>query len=159
MKLTILDSKSGEKTAKIDDIFIHSNYAPIKEAKKFCSNIQFSINPKVIIVVEPGLSYLYSELKNIFPNTKIGIIRFSNLFSDYNKDWDFFINFFDKDIENFESNITSLFSEELICSTVFLSWTATKNIFKNLDELLWQKIKYTVENARTILITRQYFKK
>lgn len=159
MKLTILDSKNGEKTAKIDDIFIHSNYAPIKETKKFCENIQFSINPKVIIVVEPGLSYLYSELKDIFPNAKIGIIRFSNLFSDYNKDWDFFINFFDKDIENFESNITSLFSEELICSTVFLSWTATKNIFKNLDELLWQKIKYTVENARTILITRQYFEK
>ena len=70
MKLTILDSKSGEKTAKIDDIFIHSNYAPIKETKKFCENIQLSINPKVIIVVEPGLSYLYSELKTRLPVKK-----------------------------------------------------------------------------------------
>ena len=159
MKLTILDSKSGEKTAKIDDIFIHSNYAPIKEAKKFCTNIEFSINPKVIIVVEPGLSYLYSELKDIFPNAKIGVVRFSILFFEYNKDWDFYINFFDEYVENFSSPFSTLFSEELLCSTVFLSWTATKNIFKNLDDILWHKIKQTVENARTILVTRQYFEK
>lgn len=159
MKLTIIDSKSGEKTAKIDEFFIHSNYSPIKETQKFCSNIQFSINPRVIIVVEPGLSYLYSELKNMFPNSKIGIIRFSQLFEDYNKDWDFYINFFDEYINDFEKNILSLFSEEFICSTVFLSWIATKNIFKDLDSLLWQRIKQTVENARTILVTRQFFEK
>ena len=108
MKLTILDSKSGEKTAKIDDIFIHSNYAPIKEAKKFCTNIEFSINPKVIIVVEPGLSYLYSELKDIFPNAKIGVVRFSILFFEYNKDWDFYINFFDEYVKNFSSTFSTL---------------------------------------------------
>ena len=94
MNITILDSKNGEKTVKINDIYIHSSYNPTSEAKKFCETLDFNINPAVIFVIEPGLSYLYSNLKEKFPNSKIGIIRFTKEFEKYNKDWDFSLNYF-----------------------------------------------------------------
>lgn len=159
MKLYIENAKNGEQTAKIDNFFVHSAYSPNKEAQKFVSNIQPNINPQIIGLIEPGLSYCYSLLKERFPNSKVGIIRFSNLFEKYNSDWDFCINFYDNFINSFESSITNLLSEDLICSTIFINWVPTQNIFNEQNNLLWQRLKNITENARTILITRQFFEK
>lgn len=159
MVLSIENAKNGEKTAKIDNYFVHSAYSPQKEAEKFVLNIQTNINPQTIVLIEPGLSYCYSLLKEKYPNSKIGIIRFSNLFEKYNSDWDFCLNFFDNFINNFELSIKNLLSEDLICSTVFINWVPTQNIFYEQNNLLWQKLKIITENARTILITRQFFEK
>ena len=183
MNITILDSKNGEKTVKINDIYIHSSYNPTSEAKKFCQTLDFNINPAVIFVIEPGLSYLYSNLKEKFPNSKIGIIRFTKEFEKYNKDWDFSLNYFDLGFntnpkngrvkalskacldrtysftDKFEHSITQYFSESELCSSVFVNWNPTIKIFEDLNNSLWKKIKLIIENSRTILITRQYFEK
>ena len=141
MNITILDSKNGEKTVKINDIYIHSSYNPTSEAKKFCQTLDFNINPAVIFVIEPGLSYLYSNLKEKFPNSKIGIIRFTKEFEKYNKDWDFSLNYFDSFTDKFEHSITQYFSESELCSSVFVNWNPTIKIFEDLNNSLWKKIK------------------
>ena len=75
MEILFYDTKSGDKTFSIENIFFHSKYAPLTEAERFLSANTFEYSPKVIIVVEPGFSYLYSPLKKKYPDSKIGIIN------------------------------------------------------------------------------------
>ena len=39
MKITIQKAKNGEDTATADGHFLHSNYAPVKEAQRFVENL------------------------------------------------------------------------------------------------------------------------
>ena len=56
MKVTIQKAKNGEDTALIDGHFLHSNYAPVKEAERFVENLTIPYSASSIIIIEPGLS-------------------------------------------------------------------------------------------------------
>ena len=157
MTITIQPSKNGENTALADGHFLHSNYAPIKEAQRFVDNIKLPYNPKILIILEPGLSYISFFLRNRFPDIKIGVIRYDKFFSDYNAGFDFVLNYFE--ISDFETYLESFFSEEDLLSTLFISWPASSQIFKECENKIWPSIKAAMERAKTLLITRQYFEK
>ena len=157
MTITIQPSKNGENTALADGHFLHSNYAPIKEAQRFVDNIKLPYNPKILIILEPGLSYISSFLKKRFPEIKIGVIRYDKFFTDYNAGFDFVLNYFE--ISDFETYLESFFSEEDLLSTLFISWPASSQIFKECENKIWPSIKAAMERAKTLLITRQYFEK
>ncbi|MCL2792367.1 MAG: DUF115 domain-containing protein [Spirochaetaceae bacterium] len=65
-------SKTGKLTANINDKHIHSGVDPEKEAEKYLSsNIKNNGNPSLILILFPGLNYLYNSLKKYFPDTNI----------------------------------------------------------------------------------------
>ena len=72
MKITIQKAKNGEDTATADGHFLHSNYAPVKEAQRFVENLKLPYNPSSIIITEPGLSYITPFLRERFTEIKIG---------------------------------------------------------------------------------------
>ena len=66
-------SKSGLRTARHGKIHIHSSINPQKEAEKFVSEKLKSMNgkPSIILLIFPGLNYIYPILKKAYPDTRI----------------------------------------------------------------------------------------
>ena len=75
MELDFLDSKDGEKTVKVNGVFLHSPYSPKKEAQRFADLQTCPFKPEYIVITEPGLSYSLPALREKFPDVKIGAIR------------------------------------------------------------------------------------
>ena len=157
MQITIQEAKNGELTARAENHFLHSNYAPLKEAERFVENLTIPYEPSKIIVTEPALSYIAPLLKKKFPKAKLGAIRYYSNFTSYNKDFDFVLNYFEH--KNFETYLESIFTEEDLLTSYFTSWSPSSQIFKDEDTLVWNAIKAAMLRAKTLLITRQYFEK
>ncbi|MCL2481474.1 MAG: DUF115 domain-containing protein [Spirochaetaceae bacterium] len=65
-------SRTGKLTANINGKHIHSGIDPEKETEKYLlSHIKNNVNPSLILILFPGLNYLYNSLKKYFPNTNI----------------------------------------------------------------------------------------
>ena len=157
MKITIQKAKNGENTATADGYFLHSNYAPVKEAERFVENLKLPYTPKTIIVLEPCLSYCADFFHKKFPEIRIGAIRYHKDFEKYNCGFDFILNYFET--PDFETFLEKKFNEEELLSTFFISWPASSQVFKEIENDVWQAIKNSMERSKTLLITRQYFEK
>lgn len=156
MKIEITQAKNGEKTLKIDSSFVHSSYAPSTEAQRFIDSFSLPFSPSCIVLIEPGLDYLIKTLKKTFPSAKFGVIRYLNTTDISNQEYNFSI-FADK--EDVKQKLFEYLTEEDLCSTYFLPWKASSRIFSDLDSKVWKLIKQSVEQAKTILISREYFEK
>ena len=157
MNIIIQKAKNGEETALYGNHFLHSNYAPIKEAERFVNNLQLSYIPSLIVITEPALSYVAVFLKKRFPETRLGVIRYSESFNNYNSNFDFIFNFYEH--PDFETFLESQLNEEDLLKCFFLPWGPSSQAFSKIDKLVWQSIKAAMERAKTLLITRQYFEK
>lgn len=157
MNISIQKAKNGEDTALAENHFLHSNYAPSKEAERYVANLNIPFEPKAIVVCEPALSYIAEPLRKKYPGIKIGVIRYTDFFSKYNSKFDFVINLFEN--INLENRLAALFSEEILLSVYFAPWQACGSIFPEEDIYCWQAIKNALERAKTLLVTRQYFEK
>lgn len=157
MNIQIQKAKNEENTAVIQNHFLHSGYAPSKEAVRFVENLNITFSPYAIIISEPALSYVVIPLREKYPQAKIGAIRYTDFFNSYNSLFDFVINLFE-DI-NLEARLETLFNEEQLLSVHFISWQPCSQVFTEEDKLCWNAIKSTLERAKTLLITRQYFEK
>lgn len=156
MSVEFTQAKNGEKTVKVNSLFIHSAYAPSTEAKRVIDSLSIPYSPSCIVLVEPGLNYLHSFLREKFAEIKIGVIRYSSDFSEYNKEYDFVINAFKNDVEQ---ELFQNLSEEELCSTYFLPWNPSAKAYSEIDSKTWPQIKQTLEKAKTILVSREYFEK
>lgn len=152
-------TKDESTTFSADKVFFHSTYSPIKEAERFVHGLDFPIVPKLIFFIEPGLSYCYKPLKEKFPEAKIICIRFfddSVTFPDENN-WDSVIRY--KDCKNLNRLLIDTFSEEfLLCSTAII-WKPAQNLFSDLIQDFFQEYRRTLEDCKTLLVTRQFFEK
>ncbi len=157
MEITIQKAKNGEETACAGGHFLHSNYAPVKEAERFAENLQLPYTPSSIILTEPGLSYTAEALRKRFPHTKIGAIRYSKAFEKYNSKFDFVLNYFEH--PDFEAYLEGCLNEEELLTAFFTPWPAASTIFVDEDKKTWASIKEALNRAKTLLITRQYFEK
>ena len=151
-------AKNGQETCSINNINIHSSYDPDKESSRFVDAIDTSINPAIILITEPGLSYCIKFLRIKFPKTKLIAIRYSNSFEKYNENWDYVFNFYDYNCEQkIYSELSNKFTDEEICSALFLSWQPSSKIYQNNEKIIWEVIKKLVIKSRTVLFTRSYF--
>lgn len=154
MEIQYLSAKNNQKTFTVDSIFYHSSYNPEREAARFLETYSFQVKkPDLIILIEPGFSYLYSPLKNKYPEAKIGILRLLPDFND-NFNWDFVIN--SKDIYNF---LISTFNESELLNSEIIIWNQANSLFNNEILSFYEKYKEALNYAKTILTTRQYFEK
>lgn len=156
MNITI--AKNGQKTAQINGFFLHSSYNPQAEAKRFVENITLPFNCKYILITEPALSYIADFFKEKFPEKKIFCIRYTDDFNEYNKNFDDVINFYEHE-NNFNDFLLDKFGEENIFKIFFLKWEPSAKAFYEIDEKVWTNIKKTLEFAKTLLVTRQFFEK
>ncbi len=157
MKVTIQKAKNGEYTAVVDGHFLHSNYAPVKEAERYVENLKLPYTPSLFIITEPGLSYISDFLKHKYPAIKTAVIRYSNSFEAYNNKFDYVLNFFEH--KDFEAYLEKCFSEEELLTAYCLSWPAASQIYREEESLTWKALKSSMEKSKTLLITRQYFEK
>ncbi|MCR5187385.1 MAG: DUF115 domain-containing protein [Treponema sp.] len=158
MDITFQKAKNGETTALIGNLYLHSAYNPQKEAARFIENLNIPYNPKIIIITEPGLAYIKDYLRQKYPKSKIGLIRYVKGFEQYNQGFDLIINYYDLS-SNFENYLLSVLGEELLLEAYFLQWEASSKILSEINLRVWQSIKSALEKAKTLLITRQYFEK
>ena len=158
MDITFQKAKNGETTALIGNLYLHSAYNPQREAERFVDNLQNPFCPKIVIITEPGIAYVKNYLRKKFPESKIGIIRYIRGFEEYNKGFDFVINYFENS-NNFDNFLLQFFGEEALLETFFCKWDVSSKIFPEIDIKVWHSIKNALENAKTLLITRQYFEK
>jgi len=152
-----LDSKDGVKTVKVNTLFLHSAYSPVKEAQRFCNNLKCSFKPSSIIITEPGLSYCLPFLRQSFPGIKIGAIRYTEEFSQYNSDFDFVIK--TGKAFNLKNFLLQKFTEDNLFSVFFISWPASEKAFAEEGAKTWKEIKEALDTAKTLLVTRQFFEK
>lgn len=152
------NAKNGQETCSINNINIHSSYNPEKEAERFVDLIETTINPSLIFITEPGFSYSAKFLKQRFPNSKLIAIRYTNSFNKYDDEWDLCLYFSETQNENeLKTKFYELFSDEEICSAIFLSWQPSSKVFSEKESIVWKLIKDIVIKSRTVLFTRSYF--
>jgi len=64
-------ARSGQPTARIKGIHLHSPYDPEKEARRFVRQSIKQPDPSMILLLGAGLGYLYRELTRSFPSAAV----------------------------------------------------------------------------------------
>lgn len=137
------------------NIKLHSTYAPQKEAERFCLTING--NPKIIVVTEPGESYLAASFRNFFPKTKIIALRYTDtLFLESDSFWDAVWRPCCGSLTLF---LLNNIPDEFLNNTVFLRWKPSDLIWSNTAHTVWQDISAGVKIIQNIIATRTYFGK
>lgn len=158
MEVTFQLAKNNEETVSINKVFLHSSYDPIKEAQRFSDSLLIPYTPEYIFITEPGLSYCVPFLRKRFPNSKLCVIRLVKEFEKYNSLFDFSMNYFENK-DNFEQILSNTFSEDKLLKSYFINWKNSERIFSEELVLINSKISSCLNQAKTLLITRQYFER
>lgn len=158
MNIEFEDAKNGELTCKFNNLYLHSKYNPEQEALRFSQNISVSYVPEIIILIEPCLSYTVKFIRQKFPESKIYAIRFFKEFKKSDTNFDFVFYPSDYSIP-FSEILYDYFGEEKLCSALILQWENAAKVFPEENKNIWKEIKLSLEKAKTVLITRQFFEK
>lgn len=132
---------------------LHSKYNPNKEAEQFISTIEGK--PSIIVITEPGESYLAPILKTQFPSAKRIAVRYSEtLFSDSDHLWDAVWRQGNGSLPFF---LLSHIPDEKLAGTRFLSWKAADKAFPDAADTVWKNIRYAIDILTSIMHTRSFF--
>lgn len=160
MNIEILQSKDGNKTCKIDSIFVHSSYSPVKESQRIAQGIQTNFIPEIIFIVEPCLSYICKDLKEKFPKSKIAVIRIIKEFSEYNSLFDYSFNYFDfQNEKKLMDYIFDTFGENILAFSYLISWEPVAPLLNDQIIRIFNEYKLLIEKCHSILRTRAFFEK
>lgn len=134
---------------------LHSSYNPQKEAERFSDSIKGC--PKIIILTEPGESYLAPVLRKKFPETKLIAMRYTDtFFLDSDKLWDSVWRPASGDAAFF---LINHIPDEYLPSTIFLPWKAAENIWPQSADAVWKDIAKAVKIIQSVIATRSFFGK
>lgn len=134
---------------------LHSKYNPHREAEQFASTIEGI--PSIIVITEPGESYLAPVLKANFPSTKCIAVRYNETaFSNSDKLWDAVWRPGNGSLPFF---LLSHIPDEKLAGTRFLSWKAADKAFPDAADTVWKNIRYAIEMLTSIMHTRSFFGK
>ena len=132
---------------------LHSKYNPHKEAEQFVSAIEGT--PSIIVITEPGESYLAPVLKVKFPYTKRIAVRYSEtFFSDSDNLWDAVWRPGNGSLPFF---LLSHIPDEKLAGTRFISWKAADKAFPGEADTIWKNIRYAINMLTSIMHTRSFF--
>ncbi|UTC43411.1 6-hydroxymethylpterin diphosphokinase MptE-like protein [Treponema sp. OMZ 857] len=132
---------------------LHSKYNPHKEAEQFASAIEG--NPSIIVITEPGESYLASVLKAKFPSTKCIAVRYNETaFADSDTLWD---AVWRPGSGNLPFFLLSHIPDEKLAGTRFISWKAADKAFPDAADTVWKNIRNTIDMLTSIMHTRSFF--
>lgn len=139
----------------VQQVKLHSTYNPNKEAERFCETILGS--PKIIVITEPGESYLAPVLRNKFPEAKIIAIRYTDsYFLQSDNFWDSVWRPVNGNLDFF---LIKNIPDELLSVSVFLSWKPAELIWKEAANFVWKTISSSIKIIQSIITTRSFFSK
>ena len=157
MQLLFSKAKDNSQTFSVDGIFFHSTYSPLKEAERFLQSINLSLEPELLLFVEPGLNYYSDLLKKKFPKCKLICLRLFDQPLGDEESWDYCIKY--SEITNLKSFLINNLGEEKLLSSNIIITKQAESIFKNqIDQIIFQ-YKNALEDSKTLLVTRQFFEK
>lgn len=158
--MEFLDTKDGNLTCKLNSVFMHSAYSPLKEAERFAENIKAPFDPEIIFIIEPCISYCAKYIKDKFPKTKICAIRLSDLFVKYDKNFDqvFYLNQFSSS-EILCDKLYNRFGENTLAYSLILSWDPSARVFQDEVFDILKSYKSLIQKCHSILRTRSFFEK
>ncbi len=151
MQVEFIHAKNGRESVKANGILLHSAYNPETEADRFVQGLCKDFIPKYIVILEGGLSYCLPFLRKKFPGSKLGTVRFTDAFSNYDKGWDFVIK---RDIAE---KLFNALGEEGLFQSLFFEWPAAARAFPDQTKAAWKEIRAALEKAKSVLGTREYF--
>ncbi len=158
MDILLKNSKNGSLTCSKDNISLHSNFDPEKEAERFVSLIESSYLPSFVVITGPCLGYTVRYFKVRFPNAKTIAIQYSLDFESYSDKWDYSFSFTsESDLNSINDKIFSIIGEEKLFSTLFLSWKPSEKAWPDLAALLWKSFKDLLAKAESVISTRNHF--
>ena len=132
---------------------LHSKYNPHKEAEQFAASIEGS--PSIIVITEPGESYLAPVLRAKFPCAKRIAVRYSeSFFSDSDNLWD---AVWRPGIGSLPFFLLSHIPDEKLAGTRFISWKAADKAFPDEADTIWKNIRYAIEIMTSLMHTRSFF--
>ena len=132
---------------------LHSKYNPNKEAEQFVSAIEGKLS--IIVITEPGESYLAPILKAQFPDAKRIAVRYSKtLFLDSDYLWDAVWRPGNGSLPFF---LLSHIPDEKLGATRFLSWKAADKAFPDAADTVWKNIRSAIDILTSIMHTRSFF--
>ena len=139
----------------IKQVKLHSSYNPQKEAERFSDTIQG--NPKIIVITEPGESYLASALHKKFPKAKLIAMRYTdNYFLESDKFWD---KVWRPASGNPSFFLVNNIPDEFLSSTLFLPWKPAENVWPDSATWVWKEISAAVKIIQSLIATRSFFGK
>lgn len=156
-KIEFVQTKDGNLTCSVDGKTLHSKYNPLAEATRFVDNLNYNFIPQNIVITEPGLCYILKPLKEKFLKARIISVHYEKELFDHSSCAEKLLVDTNSKANNFSNTLLNLLGEEGICSTLFISWTASSNIFNEQDSIVWYQIKEAVQLSHTLLATRTYF--
>ncbi|UTC76257.1 DUF115 domain-containing protein [Treponema sp. OMZ 792] len=139
----------------IKQVKLHSSYNPQKEAERFSDTIQGS--PKIIVITEPGESYLASALRKKFARAKLIAMRYTdNYFLDSDKLWDAVWRPVSGNPSFF---LVNNIPDEFLSSTLFLPWKPAEKVWPDSASWVWKEISEAVKIIQSVIATRSFFGK
>jgi len=134
-------------------VCIHSKYAPQKEAVQFVQRING--NPAIIVITEPGDSYLVEPLRTHFPLALLIAVRYSDAyFLDSDSMWD---AVWRPSVGSLPFFLHNHIADEQLAATQFLAWKPSDRAFPQEAEAVWKDIRYTIDMVKSIMYTRSFF--
>ena len=134
---------------------LHSAYNPQKEAERFCDTIRD--NPKIIVITEPGESYLVIPLRKKFPEARLIAIRYTdNWFLSSDKMWDAVWRPANGNLTFF---LVNNIPDELLSVSVFLPWKPADTVWQKSADFVWKNISSSIKLLQSLIATRNFFGK
>lgn len=135
---------------------LHSSYNPEREADRYVASLEVSTTPAIILLTEPGESWLASPLRRRFPKARILVIRYTaEEFCETDHLWDrvwrpgghlHLQQFLENEI--LEDDLASLFC---------MSWKPSDTFWPVQSSESWTAIRHGIQTHSTVLITRGHF--
>lgn len=147
----LLPTKTGVPTLRVDEIFFHSKYDPIKEAKRLISDLKDPKEVKVYIFFGAGLGYLLQE---VLENRK-GVVIWMDYYASFIKqaftlyDYSPFIK------EGRFKILLSPFNEETLFDTFKGLASYPVTFVSHKGSFLWKEPEY----SKLKFICQKFFKK
>jgi hypothetical protein len=153
----LVRSKDGSFTISIDDVFLHSKYSPVKEARRLVEDI-ISLDPAktFVIVLGAGLGYHIEELEKAGFHNILVIERNIGAFEIFSKIFDCsqipFIVSPDKPVEFIDSVFSNLKIENFKdIKTIMLRGGYLSDIYSPLEERIKRIVKVKLGDFTTRL--------
>lgn len=142
--------------ATVRPAVLHSRYDPVKEAIRFIEQQDFPSSPAIIVVTEPGESYLAEPLRTRFPGTLLVAVRYQDsCFHDADALWDaVWRPNCGKDLVSFLLNCVP---DELLPVTSFLCWKPSDSVWPEAARTVWEGISAMIRTQQSVMYTRSAF--
>ena len=82
MNLVLCPSRGGSPVCRADELYLHSPYAPEREAERFIERMLGDRAPTAIVLIAPCLDYLSPLLRARFPGATIAALQPDAFFRD-----------------------------------------------------------------------------